>query len=40
MSRLAAEHGELLTALQSGDRELLMAAVERHITVRTPGPAA
>ncbi|HUY72312.1 MAG TPA: GntR family transcriptional regulator [Gaiellaceae bacterium] len=38
MSRLAAEHSELLAALQSGDREVLMDAVERHITVRTPGP--
>jgi DNA-binding GntR family transcriptional regulator len=38
MSRLAAEHGELLAALQSGDLEVLMDAVERHITVRTPGP--
>jgi DNA-binding GntR family transcriptional regulator len=37
MSRLAAEHGELLAALQSGDLEVLMDAVERHITVRTPG---
>jgi DNA-binding GntR family transcriptional regulator len=40
MSRLAAEHGELLGALQSGDAALLMGALERHITVRTPGPAA
>ena len=39
MSRLAVEHGELLAALQSADRDVLMDAVERHITVRTPGPA-
>jgi DNA-binding GntR family transcriptional regulator len=39
MSRLAIEHGELLTALQhDGDSDVLMNAVERHITVRTPGP--
>jgi len=40
MSRLADEHGELLSALASGDSDVLMDAVERHITVRTPGPAA
>jgi len=39
ISRLAVEHGELLAALQSGDHDALMDAVERHITVRTPGPA-
>ena len=40
MSRLAIEHGELLSALQQeGKTDALMAAVERHITVRTPGPA-
>jgi DNA-binding GntR family transcriptional regulator len=39
MSRLAVEHGELLAALQQDDSDVLMAAVERHITVRTPGPA-
>ena len=39
ISRLAVEHGELLAALQSGDHDVLMDAVERHITVRTPGPA-
>jgi len=39
LGRIAVEHGELLAALQAGDHELLMAAVERHITVRTPGPA-
>jgi DNA-binding GntR family transcriptional regulator len=40
MSRLADEHGQLLSALASGDSDVLMGAVERHITVRTPGPAA
>ncbi len=36
MSRVAIEHGELLSALQQrGDTDALMAAVERHITVRT-----
>ena len=40
ISRLAIEHGELLSALQQEDNtDALMAAVERHITVRTPGPA-
>jgi len=40
ISRLAIEHGELLSALQQeGNTDALMAAVERHITVRTPGPA-
>jgi DNA-binding GntR family transcriptional regulator len=38
LARIAVEHGELLAAFQSGDHDLLMAAVERHITVRTPGP--
>ena len=38
LARIAVEHGELLEALQSRDRDVLMAAVERHITVRTPGP--
>jgi hypothetical protein len=28
----------LLAALQQDDHDHLMAAVERHITVRTPGP--
>jgi DNA-binding GntR family transcriptional regulator len=38
LARIAVEHGELLGAFQSGDHDLLMSAVERHITVRTPGP--
>ncbi len=36
LGRIAAEHGELLTALRSRDHNLLMTALERHITVRTP----
>ncbi|HEY4347984.1 MAG TPA: GntR family transcriptional regulator [Gaiellaceae bacterium] len=39
ITRIAAEHGDLLASLQSGDHDLLMESVERHITVRTPGPA-
>ena len=40
MTRIAAEHGQLLNALASGDSGVLLDAVEQHITVRTPGPAA
>jgi DNA-binding GntR family transcriptional regulator len=36
LARIAVEHGDLLGALQGGDRDILMRAVERHITVRTP----
>jgi DNA-binding GntR family transcriptional regulator len=39
LSRIAVEHGQLLAAFQAGDPDVLMEAVERHITVRTPGPA-
>ncbi len=38
LARIAAEHGGLLTALQSRDPKLVVAALERHITERTPGP--
>jgi DNA-binding GntR family transcriptional regulator len=38
LERIAIEHGELLQAVQSRDREVVLAAVERHITVRTPAP--
>jgi DNA-binding GntR family transcriptional regulator len=38
LERIAVEHGQLLEAVQSRDRERVLAAVERHITVRTPGP--
>ena len=37
-TQIAIEHGELLQAVQTGDRDKVLAAVERHITVRTPGP--
>ena len=40
LTRLAVEHGQLLDALRSGDGAVLDAALRRHITVRTPGPAA
>src|SRR5262245_13036201 len=38
LSQIAVEHDQLLQAVQSRDREKVLAAVERHITVRTPGP--
>src|SRR3954470_2583813 len=38
LTQIAVEHGQLLQAVQTGDREKVLAAVERHITVRTPGP--
>jgi DNA-binding GntR family transcriptional regulator len=38
LGQIAVEHGQLLQAVQSGDRDKVLAAVERHITVRTPGP--
>jgi DNA-binding GntR family transcriptional regulator len=38
LSQIAIEHGQLLQAVQTRDREQVLAAVERHITVRTPGP--
>jgi DNA-binding GntR family transcriptional regulator len=38
LSQIAVEHAQLLQAVQSGDRGKVLAAVERHITVRTPGP--
>jgi len=40
LARIATEHGELLTVLQSRDPEQVTAKVEHHIRVRTPGPAA
>lgn len=36
LQRIASEHGELLSALRSGDRDLVMEVLERHISVRTP----
>jgi DNA-binding GntR family transcriptional regulator len=38
LTRIATEHGELLTVLQTRDRDLVTAKVEHHIRVRTPGP--
>jgi DNA-binding GntR family transcriptional regulator len=38
LERIAVEHGQLLQAMQTRDRDTVLAAVERHITVRTPGP--
>jgi DNA-binding GntR family transcriptional regulator len=35
---IALEHAALLKTLQTRDRAQVLAAVERHITVRTPGP--
>lgn len=39
LARIAVEHGGLLTALQSRDPKIVLAALERHITERTPGRA-
>jgi DNA-binding GntR family transcriptional regulator len=39
LGQIALEHGELLTALQTRDPDVIAAALEQHITVRTPGPA-
>ena len=38
LTQIAVEHGQLLQAVQTRDRDKVLAAVERHITVRTPGP--
>ena len=38
LAQVAVEHGQLLQAVQTRDRETVLAAVERHITVRTPAP--
>src|SRR5262245_8086081 len=38
LSQIAVEHGQLLQAVQTRDRATVLEAVERHITVRTPGP--
>lgn len=38
LARIAVEHGGLLTALQSRDPKVVLGALERHITERTPGP--
>jgi DNA-binding GntR family transcriptional regulator len=39
LGQIALEHGELLTALQTRDPDVIVAALEQHITVRTPAPA-
>jgi DNA-binding GntR family transcriptional regulator len=39
LGQIALEHGELLTALQTRDPDVIAAALEQHITVRTPAPA-
>jgi DNA-binding GntR family transcriptional regulator len=36
LGTIAVEHEQLLAALLSGDHEVLMKALERHIVVRTP----
>lgn len=36
LDRIAGEHEELLTALQTRDRETIIAALERHIAVGAP----
>jgi DNA-binding GntR family transcriptional regulator len=40
LKRIALEHGELLAALQTRDPAVIAAALEVHITVRTPATAA
>ena len=39
LKRIAVEHGELLTALQTRDSHVIAAALEQHIAVGTPAPA-
>jgi DNA-binding GntR family transcriptional regulator len=36
LGQIAVEHGQLLEAVQTRDRDMVLKAVERHITVRTP----
>jgi DNA-binding GntR family transcriptional regulator len=38
LTQIAVEHGQLLAAVQTRDRDAVLEAVERHITVRTPAP--
>ena len=38
LERIAAEHAELLAAMQTRDPETIVTVLERHITVRTPAP--
>jgi DNA-binding GntR family transcriptional regulator len=37
LAQIAVEHGQLVEAMQTRDRDLVLEVVERHITVRTPG---
>jgi DNA-binding GntR family transcriptional regulator len=39
LQRVAAEHGELLEALQTRDSDVIAAALDKHIAVSTPAPA-
>jgi DNA-binding GntR family transcriptional regulator len=39
LDRIAEEHSDLFDALHSGDHDLLMQVLERHIAVRSPEPA-
>jgi DNA-binding GntR family transcriptional regulator len=39
LKRIASEHGELLTALQTRDADVIGAALEQHIAVGSPAPA-
>jgi DNA-binding GntR family transcriptional regulator len=39
LARIAFEHGELLTALQTRDADTIGAALEQHIAVGEPAPA-
>lgn len=39
LQRIASEHAELLTALQTRDPETILGALERHIAVVTPAAA-
>jgi len=39
LARIAVEHGELLSALQSRQPDVVARALELHIRERTPGPA-
>jgi DNA-binding GntR family transcriptional regulator len=38
LDRIAVEHGQLLQAMQTRDRDTVLEVVQRHITVRTPAP--
>jgi len=38
LTQIAVEHGQLLTAMQTRDRDVVLEVVERHITIRTPAP--